>query len=95
MRKPKLHSPLGKPRAEPGRPSAAARLYDRDWQKARADHLRKNPLCVYCERQGVTKAAKVCDHIIPHRGDERLFWDRKNWQSLCKRCHDQKTARGE
>ncbi|MBN9600848.1 MAG: HNH endonuclease [Afipia sp.] len=30
----------------------------------------------------------VCDHIIPHRGDERLFWDENNLQTLCKRCHD-------
>ncbi|WP_143035082.1 HNH endonuclease [Marininema mesophilum] len=21
-----------------------------------------------------------------------LFWDKDNWQSLCKRCHDRKTA---
>ena len=31
------------------------------------------------------------DHIIPHRGDRRLFWDRNNWQALCKSCHDSKT----
>lgn len=30
----------------------------------------------------------VCDHIKPHRGDERLFWDRANLQTLCKPCHD-------
>ena len=32
--------------------------------------------------------ASVVDHIIPHRGDESLFWDQTNWQSLCKQCHD-------
>lgn len=31
----------------------------------------------------------VVDHRRPHRGDERLFWDRSNLQSLCKSpCHD-------
>ena len=30
-------------------------------------------------------------HIRPHRGDPVLFWDEKNWQSLCKPCHDKKT----
>jgi 5-methylcytosine-specific restriction endonuclease McrA/predicted kinase len=30
----------------------------------------------------------VCDHILPHRGDERLFWDEGNLQTLCKPCHD-------
>ena len=35
----------------------------------------------------------VVDHIIPHKGDKVLFWDRSNWQPLCKTCHDTKTAR--
>ena len=35
--------------------------------------------------------AAVVDHIIPHRGDEKMFWDEANWQALCKRCHDKKT----
>ena len=37
--------------------------------------------------------AKVTDHIIPHKRDMKLFWDRNNWQPLCKPCHDTKTAR--
>lgn len=37
-------------------------------------------------------AATVVDHIIPHKGDQYLFWDRSNWQPLCKLCHDRKTA---
>jgi 5-methylcytosine-specific restriction enzyme A len=34
----------------------------------------------------------VVDHIIPHRGDMTLFWNRKNWQAMSKTCHDKKTA---
>lgn len=31
----------------------------------------------------------VVDHRRPHRGDERLFWERRNLQALCKSpCHD-------
>ncbi|MGN8738508.1 HNH endonuclease signature motif containing protein [Bilifractor sp. HCP3S3_D3] len=37
--------------------------------------------------------ATVVDHIVPHRGDPKLFWDRSNWQALCKRCHDKKTRK--
>ena len=48
-----------------------------------------------CESVGVIKAAEVVDHVIPHKGDVVLFWDSRNWQSLCKACHDAKTARGE
>jgi len=36
--------------------------------------------------------ARIVDHVIPHRGDQELFWDTSNWQPLCKRCHDVKTA---
>lgn len=39
--------------------------------------------------------AKVIDHRIPHRGNERLFWDEANWQPLCEPCHNTKSARGE
>ena len=35
--------------------------------------------------------APECDHIIPHRGDERLKWDIDNLQTLHKRCHATKT----
>ena len=35
--------------------------------------------------------ATVVDHIVPHRGDPKLFWDTDNWQALCKQCHDHKT----
>jgi 5-methylcytosine-specific restriction protein A len=43
--------------------------------------------------RGELVAASVVDHIVPHRGDERLMWSESNWQSLCKPCHDAKTAR--
>jgi 5-methylcytosine-specific restriction protein A len=34
----------------------------------------------------------VVDHIVPHKGEKVAFWNRANWQPLCKRCHDIKTA---
>jgi 5-methylcytosine-specific restriction protein A len=37
--------------------------------------------------------AEVVDHKIAHRGDQALFWDQSNWQSMSKICHDKKTAR--
>ena len=76
------------------RGGANARGYDARWRKARALFLRQNPLCAECRRNGVLTPATVVDHIIPHRGDERLFWDEGNWQPLCKPCHDYKTGMG-
>ncbi|RBO54057.1 HNH endonuclease [Rhodovulum sp. BSW8] len=37
----------------------------------------------------------VADHIVPHRGDAGLFWDRANLQCLCKACHDRAKQREE
>lgn len=74
------------------RKTAHQRGYSYQWQKARDGYLRKHPLCRMCTEQGVTKAAEVVDHIIPHKGDKALFWDSDNWQPLCKAHHDRKTA---
>ena len=71
--------------------SASERGYGRAWQKARKQYLDANPLCVMCLKEGRYRKATVVDHIKPHRGDEKLFWDRSNWQALCKQHHDQKT----
>lgn len=79
---------------QPRRESAAARGYGASWRIARLRFLRNNPLCAECLRQARITPATVVDHIIPHRGDERLFWNQDNWQPLCKCCHDQKTAKG-
>lgn len=54
--------------------------------------LEKHPLCESCKRNGKYVQAAVVDHIKPHRGDSKLFWDKSNWQSLCKSCHDKKTG---
>lgn len=75
------------------RPRAAERGYDAKWRKARKRFLRKHPLCEECLRQDppVYREATVVDHIIPHRGNPRIFWDSSNWQALCKHHHDVKT----
>ena len=66
--------------------------YNRRWQKARRIYLNAHPLCVRCAAEGRYVKSEVVDHITPHRGDMTLFWDMDNWQALCKRCHDKKTA---
>ena len=73
------------------RASASVRGYDSRWEKARKRFLKAHPLCVRCMEQGRLTRATVVDHIVPHRGDAKLFWDEGNWQSLCKSCHDHKT----
>ncbi len=67
--------------------TTAERGYGGRWQKARERFLAKHPLCAYCEREGKVTAASVVDHVVPHRGDQALFWQKENWQSLCATCH--------
>ena len=75
----------------PARPSASKRGYSSKWQRISKAYLRKHMLCVRCLANGKYTSATVVDHIIPHRGDKSLFWDKSNWQALCKPCHDRKT----
>jgi len=48
---------------------------------------------VHCLANKKAKPSTDVDHIIPHRGDEKLFWDETNWQALCHECHGVKTAK--
>lgn len=64
-------------------------LYGRAaWKRLRSAHLAQQPLCAFCLRQEVVTEAAVVDHVNPHKGDEALFFDASNLQSLCKSCHD-------
>lgn len=80
-----------------GKHGSTARGYGYRWQKARERHLQMHPLCVMCEAESPPRvsAATIVDHRIPHRGDERLFWDETNWQSLCATHHSGEKQRQE
>jgi len=72
----------------------ARRLYaSARWQAAARGFLANHPWCADCAELGAPVPATEVDHIEPHRGDLKLFWDRSNWQPLCKPCHSRKTAR--
>lgn len=58
------------------------------WKRLRAEQLRAHPLCRMHGELGQVAAATVADHVKAHRGDEALFFDADNLQSLCKHCHD-------
>tara|TARA_R110002072_G_scaffold38314_4_gene110901 strand:+ start:8683 stop:9030 length:348 start_codon:yes stop_codon:yes gene_type:complete len=73
----------------------AERGYGGKWQRARKVFLDANPLCERCEAAGRMEPATVVNHRIPHRGDLKLFWNRKNWEPTCKRHHDSDIQREE
>ena len=75
--------------------SAGRQWYRTDrWQRLRRRVLSEQPLCAMREkRERCRLVATEVDHIKPHRGDRRLFFDRANLQPMCRSCHAQKTAR--
>jgi 5-methylcytosine-specific restriction enzyme A len=84
------------------KPERGKRLYDcKRWREESYWYRVSNPECVICgapalgklERKGNrSKPLGAVDHIVPHREDQRLFWDESNWQTLCTSCHNRKSA---
>jgi len=72
------------------RGTASSRGYGSRWRRASRLYLKKNPLCAECLKGGKVIPAEVVDHIVPHRGDYKLFWDESNWQGLCITHHNRK-----
>ena len=72
-----------------GKRTTAERGYGARWQRLAKRFLAEVEHSLYrtCAKEGRTVAAQVVDHIVPHRGDPALFWDRTNWQGLCKSHH--------
>ncbi|SFK74856.1 hypothetical protein SAMN05216302_101449 [Nitrosomonas aestuarii] len=91
------------------RGSSSQRGYGSKWQGARELYLAQNPFCADHKERGRDVIATVVDHKIApklfeakqSRDPERitrahkLFWDRNNWQGLCKLCHDSHKQRLE
>lgn len=88
------------------RGTARERGYDTRWEEAAATFKVRYPLCGMrphgqapvmsrCHEQGRATPVYQVDHVVPHRQDERLFWDMEgNWQSLCRECGARKSAVG-
>jgi 5-methylcytosine-specific restriction enzyme A len=74
------------------RPPARERGYDHEWRKTRLEFLAAHP---HCAMPGCGAPATTVDHIIRHRGDRALFWNRRNWQALCSPCHNRAKQRIE
>lgn len=89
-----LHAAAAHRLVDKFRPNANRRGYTYSWSRDSKAFLDEFPLCRLCFGYGRVEAATVVDHIVPHRGDKKLFWRRDNWQPLCKHCHDSKTGSG-
>lgn len=63
------------------------------WRKLRLKVLERDGYT--CQKTGVICVGRypaphspVVDHIKPHHGDERLFWDESNLHTVTKEYHD-------
>jgi len=56
----------------------------------RVNQLMIEPFCAECTDR--VRATDV-DHVIPHCGNRKLFYDENNLQSLCHSHHSKKTFR--
>jgi 5-methylcytosine-specific restriction protein A len=86
--------------------TARERGYSTEWDKRSAHFKKRFPMCGMrpnnqapvmsaCYAENRISPAEETDHVIPHRGDQRLFWDEAgNWQALCRPCHRRKTKAG-
>jgi 5-methylcytosine-specific restriction endonuclease McrA len=73
---------------------------NRRWMSQSLAFVRQYPFCVACLCRGLinrgvetdsvaTQRNLVVDHVVPHGGNQDLFWDSDNWQTLCRApCHD-------
>jgi len=83
---------MGERKAHEGHKNTGFNYSSRRWKKVRELFIRRNPLCKACADSGKIVQASVVDHIVPisHGGNG---WNETNFQSLCKSCHDSKSAK--
>lgn len=74
---------------QPSGRAAYRNLYkSKRWQQLRKAQLSKHPYCQCPHHEGKRVPGNIVDHITPHKGDTRLFFDPNNLQTLTKTCHD-------
>ncbi len=87
------HQRARRAEAERRRPTARQRGYTSKWERESKAFLAL-PANRYC-CCGCGRPADAVDHRVAHKGDQRLFWDRSNWQPMARGCNSAKAARSE
>ena len=88
---PRPWQPTPAPRQYTAHVARSAEYGTARWQRARAAQLARVPCCEACTTRGQVTAATVCDHRQPVRLGGGM-WDTSNYQSLCRPCHQAKSA---
>jgi len=82
-----LKTPEARRRLNQAQPESNKFYHRRPWQRVRAIVLRRQPLCVECQRLGRVTVATLVDHIIPYRERPDLGLTLSNLRPLCHACH--------
>ena len=70
------------------RGSSTQRGYDGQWRKVRRLKFLDNPLCEWCEANGLVVAAQEIHHKIPIKEAPEKRLEMDNLESLCRACHE-------
>ncbi|WP_046023694.1 MULTISPECIES: hypothetical protein [Acinetobacter calcoaceticus/baumannii complex] len=65
---------------------------EKTWRGATADFISMNELCSDCARRGFVSVADKVAHIKDPKTDRVLFWDQRNWRTLCSSCYERVVA---
>lgn len=71
------------------RPRSCEEYHMARWTRESKVFREKHPLCARCLEQGLLVPSEVVDHIIPVAVYPD-FWDKTNWQALCRKCNIEK-----
>lgn len=81
-------APMNKDKRSPQAQEYRSLYQTEEWKILRGLQLKREPYCRFCAEEGRQVRATVADHVEPHRGQHRLFFDPGRLQSLCKPHHD-------
>lgn len=59
-----------------------------DWQQLMREVKARHPLCIDCERRGVTRATTDGHHVVPRQVAPERRLDPLNVAPLCRQCHE-------
>lgn len=71
------------------RPQSREEYHSARWTRESKVFREKHPLCAICLEKGLLVPSEVVDHIIPVAVCSD-FWDKTNWQALCRKCNIEK-----
>ena len=77
------------------RGKTAERGYDGVWRKFRLWFLKRHPICVDCETEGIVRAATEVHHVKKLKQFPELRLVESNVRGLCWPHHNIRTGKGE